>query len=215
MSALVISPHLDDAVLSFGGAIATEPGTHVATVFAGFPPEWSWPSPFDNACGFTSSREAVRVRRREDADATTRLAAWPMHLPFHDGQYGLDQKADAIVTVVASLSLQHDPVVFPLGLAHPDHRLVAKSCQMAGAIFPGRTFAVYADLPSAVLWPGHVPGALRGWERAGWELEPFEWRTDVGRKREAYECYKSQLRFPELAWDNVTEERGWLARFTG
>lgn len=216
MSALVVSPHLDDAVLSFGGAIAQFAGdVTVATVFAGLPPEWSWPSPFDNASGFSSSREAVHERQIEDRIAVASLGARSLHLGFLDGQYGLDQAPAFMASVLNELLGAHDPVVFPLGLAHPDHLLVAKVCRSLGYLWPGRVVLLYADLPAARLWPSHVRGALRGWERAGWNLAPFEWRVDLDRKRRAYEEYRSQLRFPELAWENVTEERGWLARYEG
>lgn len=213
MSFVVLSPHLDDAVLSFGGALAARDphcSVAIATVLAGSPPAWSWPTPFDNASGFSDSQAAIEARRLEDVDACDNVHARPIHLGFLDGQYGIANDEDFLVEVLADLFRASDHVAVPLGLAHPDHRLAAKCCQRALSIVPPRMFAVYAEMPAARLWPGHIPGALKGWERAGWLLEPYEWPLNLERKRQAWEQYSSQHRFPELAWENLTEERGWL-----
>lgn len=215
MKILVVSPHLDDAVLSFGGAIAAEDtDVIVATVLAGVPPEWWWPSPFDSACGFRSSHIAVTARRDEDEIALAELFAAFVHLEFLDGQYQMPVDFSAMVRALFDLIEQADYVVVPLGVVHPDHRLVAKACRKALLIasFQRRVeIMVYADLPNSKLHPGHVAGALRGWRRAGFDLEPFDFRVDLEAKRLACERYKSQLRFPELAFENLTEEHGWLA----
>lgn len=221
MSFVVLSPHLDDAVLSFGGAIAARDphcSVAIATVLAGSPPAWSWPTPFDNASGFDDSRVAVDARRAEDRDACEVLGAYAWHMGFLDGQYGT--KPDemrlraALYAVLRQGHMSSEGCAIPLGLAHPDHRLVSRLARRAATRLPRhRPVIVYADLPAAQLWPGHVPGALRGWARTGWHLEPFEVKSDVARKREAFECYRSQLRFPELAWENLREERAWLATY--
>ncbi len=220
MTSLVISPHLDDAVLSFGGCIAASEAwalpVVVATVFAGLPPEWYWPTPFDNSCGFSSSQAAVIARREEDGLACAAAGAVALRLGFLDGQYGLPQPEPEIVAELLGLMRGASFVAVPLGIMHPDHRLVAKCCRWALAALAdesdGLQAVVYADLPGAELWPSHVPGALRGWERAGWDLEPAEWSCDLDAKARAREQYASQLRFEELAWENLTRERGWIAK---
>lgn len=213
---LVISPHLDDGVLSLGGLIDQ---SIIVTVFAGIPPPWYWPSPFDNASGFTSSDAAVCARRDEDRAACAELRSEAWHLDFYDGQYGIVRDAEEIALVLGALIDQRPgvDVAVPLGLAHPDHRLVAKVCRLQVMPERARDWLVYADLPSAKLWPGHVPGALRGWERAGWVLEPADDLppADMRRKTRAVERYVSQRRFPELAIDNLTEERRWWATYNG
>lgn len=213
---LVISPHLDDAVLSLGGLLDQ---STIVTVFAGIPPPWYWPSPFDNASGFTRSDDAVSARRDEDDAACAELRSKALHLHFLDGQYGMPRDELQIVSLLGHI-IDTRPgvdVAVPLGLAHPDHRLVAKLCRLL--VMPGRArdWLVYADLPSAKLWPGHIPGALRGWERAGWSLEPADDLppADMRRKTRAVERYVSQRRFAELAIDNLTEERRWWATFNG
>lgn len=209
---VVVSPHLDDAVLSYGGALAAaDTPTTVVTVFAGMPPAWSWPTPFDNSCGFPDSQTAVWCRRLEDFHACSALGAWPQHLEYLDGQYGLPRSELLIAMRLRDLFNDADEIAVPLGLLHPDHRLVASICQAILHDSPRRSFVVYADLPGAALEPTHIPGALRGWERAGWSLVPVEWEVDLESKRAAWECYTSQQRFVELLWDNLIEERGWRA----
>lgn len=217
MSHLVVSPHLDDAVLSFGGTIAGATDLHIATVLAGLPPAWRWPTPFDNASGFSDSRNAVVARRAEDEAAAAEIGARTLHLGFLDGQYGTPNDPEFVVAVLVELLAGHEQVAVPLGLAHPDHRFVARCCRAAMRVgrYHGRVFVVYAELPAAKLWPGHVKGAVRGWERSGWQMEPFQWPASLEAKRRAWERYESQRRFPELAWENLTEERGWLTRFNG
>lgn len=217
MSVVVVSAHFDDAVLSFGGAIARAARADdltIATVMAGMPPRWTWPTPFDNASGFSDSRKAVEARRVEDLDAAAVLGAGVVHFGFLDGQYGRHREENRMWLMLRDLFAANAMCVVPLGLAHPDHRLVTRVARRA--LIPAHSTAVvYADLPAAHLWPGHVAGALRGWERKGWQLTPMEWPIDLDAKRKAYDCYRSQLRFPELAWENVQEERAWLAIYAG
>lgn len=209
---VVISPHLDDGVLSYGGALGwSRRETQIVTVLAGLPPEWSWPTPFDSASGFADSRCAVLARRAEDANAARELDVGLVHLPFLDGQYGLPRPETGIIEVLRGTFAGADDVAVPLGLAHPDHRLVARCCRAALAQIEPRPFLVYADLPAARLYPSHVPGAMRGWARAGWSLVPSEWRPNLERKQRAWECYASQQRFPELVWENLIGEHGWRA----
>jgi hypothetical protein len=51
-AALVISPHLDDAILSAGQFLVGRPHVTVATVFAGTPPTTDVLTSYDRSCGF-------------------------------------------------------------------------------------------------------------------------------------------------------------------
>jgi LmbE family N-acetylglucosaminyl deacetylase len=92
---LVISPHLDDAVLSCGGTMfrAALEGARVlaVTVFTGDAPA-GHRSPF--AGSFEASwglgEDATRVRRAEDAAACAIVGATTRHLPFVDAIYRVD-----------------------------------------------------------------------------------------------------------------------------
>lgn len=87
---LVISPHLDDAVISLGGLLVKEPQkTKVVTIFAGTPEKplvrvWDW------NCGFGNSTKAMRARISENKLALASLGIVEqniINLPFLDIQY--------------------------------------------------------------------------------------------------------------------------------
>src|SRR5918997_1096243 len=82
---VVVSPHLDDAALSLGAAIAraTRRGTPVTvlTPLAGDPASTE-PDQWARRCGFASAGEAARARREEDRRACAILGAEPEWLPF-------------------------------------------------------------------------------------------------------------------------------------
>ncbi|MDF2708572.1 MAG: hypothetical protein K0R62_4224 [Nonomuraea muscovyensis] len=99
---LVVSAHLDDAVLSWGGTIAalTRRGVRVVvlTVFAGcggdpLPPyaeqyhSWWRASGTVAAAVAATAAEGMRLRRAEDARACAALAAEPVHLDFTEALY--------------------------------------------------------------------------------------------------------------------------------
>ncbi|GAA1717661.1 hypothetical protein GCM10009745_78030 [Kribbella yunnanensis] len=92
---LVVSPHLDDAVLSAGATIAALTGqgvdVTVCTVFAGAatPPYSEFARQFHAMCGLGD--DAVARRRQEDLEATEILGARSLHLPFLDSIYRQDE----------------------------------------------------------------------------------------------------------------------------
>ncbi|SLM93735.1 glycosyltransferase [Brachybacterium nesterenkovii] len=80
---LILSPHLDDAVLSVS-ALLDEPGAEVWTVFAGVPAD-GVSTAWDRACGYDSGAELVRDRRLEDAAALAGIRH--RHLDLLDRAY--------------------------------------------------------------------------------------------------------------------------------
>jgi LmbE family N-acetylglucosaminyl deacetylase len=65
---LLVSPHLDDAILSCAALVHRAESIEVLTIFAGSPdpPQRGW---WDERCGFENSTESMATRRREDAAA--------------------------------------------------------------------------------------------------------------------------------------------------
>lgn len=211
----VVSPHLDDAVLSLGQFIAHEAGngseTRVVTVCAGIPARDYGVSTFDDKCGFMSSRDAVSSRRDEDAAACRSLGALPIHLDFLDGQY-VERRLPGEDRLI-SASIEHmvgpDHLLFaPLGLVHPDHRLVGECARQAGRRAGARTF-LYEELPARVLWPELVPDALDAVAADGFAVQ--QWVPAAGdrdMKVEAMDCYVSQRgAFDPPTW--LVPERCW------
>lgn len=207
----VISPHLDDAVLSLGQFMCTERCV-VTTVLAGVPRP-GFLTDYDKSCGFTSSAGAVRSRRGEDLGALAEIGAVPRHLGFLDGQYRdvpsrrIDH--DAVVRELEQLMSPRIHTFAPLGIGHPDHRLVARAARDA---VPAGLLLLYEELPYRVLWPEQVQDELDGIRREGWDLEV--WPLPQGSralKEAAIGRYRSQ--FPNGAADPclLVPERVWRA----
>lgn len=218
---IVLSPHLDDAVLSCGALLATRPGTRVVTVFAGTPPDPDVLTDWDGRCGFRSAAEAMQARREEDRRALERLLAVPVHLDFLDAQYGATPREDRLRDALARLLAEDDApeVLLPMGLFHSDHLLVHRAARAAVDAVPGRVAVAWEDVPYR-----HKPGLLqqRLAALAAEGIEATPWSTaDDGRdpraaraKHEALAAYATQL--PGLGPNGIADalrpERCWQLR---
>lgn len=163
---LIISPHLDDAILSCGARIAWEKAQgneiRVATCFTASP-----------------MTALYRQRMNDDIQALGLLGAQPIHLgftdaPFRDSQYhnfstilfhhkspeNTQPLVESIRTAIQNLAISWKPdeIIFPLGTGgHIDHQLVWQTSHyfwnadcMTG---------YYEDLPYAL---------IPGWSAARW-----------------------------------------------
>src|ERR671926_103609 len=75
---VVVSPHLDDAVLGCGRLLARHSGATVVTVFAGNPPRYPDPMRvWDVQSGFGPHDDVMEARRKEDRAALAVLDATP------------------------------------------------------------------------------------------------------------------------------------------
>lgn len=214
----VISPHLDDGLFGLGGLLAQYPGSVVVTVYGGIPSTAIGLTPFDAKCGFPSSKNAVLERRYEDVMALNEIGCGAVHLPFLDGQYGPmdDVQSSGFVECLMEIMRDSEQTVWcPLGLVHPDHVAVARACRSAAAAVERDSLLVYADLPSAVLYPKDRRPAKDLWARSGWSFARVPWVPDLDAKRRAVAHYKSQMGLPELTFENLVEERGWRATYDG
>lgn len=189
---LVISPHLDDAVLSAGQVIGSWPGATVATVCAGASADDQL-TEYDRNSGFASARQAMVIRRNEDRDALHSLGALGFYCNLLDDQYG-GSTVDEIERALSAVLDAVQPVVIvaPLGLVHPDHIKVAAACRHLASGSSAQWW-VYEDAPSRVLYPDAVLDGRVAWERVGWMTLGFLGTVDLSRKEEAVRCYASQL----------------------
>jgi LmbE family N-acetylglucosaminyl deacetylase len=149
---VVLSPHLDDAVLSLGGTIAraVRAGSEVTviTVFAGDPESTAEACEWDKLCGFSGAGEAMRARRREDAQACEILGATPAWFPYWDVDYDEEVSDDAIWQSLATGLLGADFVLVPgFPLEHPDH---ARLTRLVLERIPATsTLGLYVEQPYA------------------------------------------------------------------
>jgi LmbE family N-acetylglucosaminyl deacetylase len=185
---VVISPHLDDAVFSCGALLA-ERECRVFTICAGIPAETVAPGIFDAAAGLASAADAIRARRAEDDCAAEVLGMEVVHLDALEDQYRADTPptiAEAVTEALMGLD-EHDIVLAPLGLRHPDHVRVAKAVR---AQAPAQTW-LYEELPYRALWPQYVAPAIK----AAACSAATEYFADIAPpiKHRALQCYPSQL----------------------
>lgn len=221
----VLSPHLDDAVLSLGQHLAAsrddlEKIERVVTVFAGKPQGLRMVTAYDQSCGFGSSRRAVESRRDEDVAALKVLGCHPQHLSELDNQYRSRAVHDPrMVDRIAQQCRQYmsgkEHVFVPLGIGHPDHRILADACELAARTLIERrpvSLMFYEEMPYRVLYPEHVAARLVELRELGWHLDLWPLQVgDIEIKSQAIACYKSQ--FPEGAADPCLRvpERVWRA----
>ena len=206
---VVVSPHLDDAVLGCGRLLAAHPNATVITVYAGAPsPYPDPPTSWDQLAGFGPGDDVLARRRGEDERALAELDATPVWLDFVEHQYlerpdwvGADQTVDTLEAAIRDA---------------PAHR--RSSCRSASRIpttprptmRPGRC-ASASGLPVVVLLPGHgLPAHPRAPRMAGQPAVPGgdlahpgcsagrSRRRREGRARSAH--YASQLRALEADW---------------
>jgi LmbE family N-acetylglucosaminyl deacetylase len=195
---IVISPHLDDAVLGCGQLLAAHPGSVVVTLFAGRPPIDQPLTPWDARAGFEPGDDVVGTRRLEDAEALRALRARPCWLEFRDAQYGggaeeIGAVAGALGVVLARLP---GPVVLgPLGLYHADHRRAREALLAVRARAPrARDWLLYADAIYRTE-PGAVDAALAELRRRRICARPVSLTTGcLAQKVAAVSHYRSQLR---------------------
>lgn len=149
---VVVSPHLDDAVLSLGASIRAAVRAGVAvdvlTVLSG-DPEATGASDASNAkAGFATAGEAAKARRREDARACRLVGARPVWLPFSDDHNESPPDEAAVTEDLRTRLTGYDAVLLPgHPLGHPDHRLVSRLA--LEALEPGRTVGFYVEQPYA------------------------------------------------------------------
>ncbi len=128
---VVLSPHLDDAVLSLGASIAyvarRGADVDVVTVLAGDPTFSAPAGRYDRSCGFTTAGEAAGARQEEDAKACKLIGARPIWLPFWDGYYPGGADKETIVQAIEAALPDTGLLLIPgFPLLHPDHIWLTK-----------------------------------------------------------------------------------------
>jgi LmbE family N-acetylglucosaminyl deacetylase len=214
MSFAVLSPHLDDAVLSIGERIASAARggerVRVVTVLAGDPAATRPAGPWDAESGFRTAGDAARIRREEDLDACAILGAQPVWLPYSDEQYPRGGSDDEIWAATAEALRGVDAVLAPGSpLSHPDHRWLTELVVSHRDELP--RLGLYAEQPYSI---GKGRPRDRGTLAAlvpEPAFAPVRGSIVVGRRRRrARRCYRSQLdqlgRFVEGTWPRLERE---------
>jgi LmbE family N-acetylglucosaminyl deacetylase len=199
---VVISPHLDDAVLSLGSTIAAAArrgaAVEILSVFCGHPDSQAPAGPWDSKSGFGTEGEASRTRRQEDRSACAILGATAHWAPFGDEQYdrrGDEEEVGAAVTTAVDGA---DVVLIPgWPLENSDHAwlsgvLLKKriNCHRLG-LYLEQPYAFYRGERGPVTVAASLQPLLR-------TVPPWHHlsasRADCQLKRKAVTAYRSQAR---------------------
>jgi LmbE family N-acetylglucosaminyl deacetylase len=205
---LVVSPHLDDAVLSCGALLLEHPGATVATLFAASPPAYTDPlNEHDTDCGYQPGDDTMAVRREEDVRAMSAVGAASHWLPLCQNSHveradPIAVPAGAVDAIVAAIA-EVDPtcVVAPLGLAHVDHQACHASALSARAIADAVPWLWYSDLPYVFI-PGVLAARFRALHRLGLTASPAcpVVSRDGDAKWRAFTEYTTQVAVLERLW---------------
>jgi len=114
---VVISPHLDDAILSLGATIAhaVESGAKVEilTVFAYEPGSAAPTDDWDRKSGFATEGEASQQRRIEDRAACSILGVAPRWFDFSASPYRRRASMAEVVATVVAATAGVDTILIP------------------------------------------------------------------------------------------------------
>jgi LmbE family N-acetylglucosaminyl deacetylase len=212
----VVSPHLDDAVLSLGATIARAVrhgvSVTVLTVLACDPDSTAPTHGWDARAGFATEGEAARARRLEDAAALAVLGAAPRWLPFGSVDYERHGTAADVAAAVADALPDAGVVLLPgAPLTHPDHLWLVQTLVGAGlddsrhGLYAEQYYRVRVDDPAAVDPPAWLAEAFGGPKLERVATRPRDWLA----KRRALRCYQSQLPLLALAGRARLERHLW------
>jgi LmbE family N-acetylglucosaminyl deacetylase len=221
---IVISPHLDDAVLSSWHVLEAGDAT-VVTVFTAAP-EAGTSGWWDRLTGSDDSPGRVRERVREDERAMSLAGSDYVHLDLLDEQYRRNGASPPVAEALAEHVSGAGEVYAPLGFFFSgDHELVREA--VLGLRADTR---LYADLPHAGFWglPTWVNGRRGELDvDAAWRqriaetgLDPSALTASVHaldddayeRKLAAVRCYDTQ--FDALAREAPLEQLRWEVTWT-
>jgi LmbE family N-acetylglucosaminyl deacetylase len=201
---VVVSPHLDDAVLSCGELISRLEDCVVLTVFAGSPPSWKIHREWDNDdCGFAEGTDVVAARVREDDNALGSLGAAAARLTFLDEQYREPRVDPAQEELGAEIAASIDRIdaataLMPLGLGHKDHHLTAAGCRHAALNGRHLEWFAYLDIPYGyepeIFGPQAVDEGLCSLSPLVPRTIEFGHGTGAEAKMAALDHYPSQMR---------------------
>jgi LmbE family N-acetylglucosaminyl deacetylase len=159
--ALLLSPHLDDAVLDCWSLLAGAGELRVVNLFAGVPPPGRL-AIWDAITGASDSATRMGERLAEDARALARAGVKPLNLQLLDTQYRFGvppPRLDQLDRELAGSFASASRVFAPAGIgSHPDHLFSRRYARML--LRAGFPVTLYAELPYCILhgWPHWVEG---------------------------------------------------------
>ena len=147
---VVVSPHLDDAVMSLGATMVqwVQGGARVEvlTVFAYVPGSDARAGPWDTRCGYRTEGQAANARREEDRQACLIIGAEPRWLTYGAEPYERRATPEQIWSAVVAATNGADCVLLPgYPLSQPDHTELSELLLRKGLECP--RVGLYAEQP--------------------------------------------------------------------
>jgi LmbE family N-acetylglucosaminyl deacetylase len=215
--AIVLSPHLDDAVLSCWSVLTNTDEVLVVNVFAGIPATPT-PSRWDALCGARDAREHARKRIEEDREALSMVGRSSINLSFVDLPYRRDDAQpslaaldDALARAVEATSVVYAPAavgrIRRFGPTHPDHVLLRQYA--LGFPKSGIPVCLYADHPYCARhgWPAWISEN----PRRRWHWVDVGWRRQLARIPELTDPTAAEVK--ALTPDQATHKLRALERY--
>jgi LmbE family N-acetylglucosaminyl deacetylase len=202
---VVISPHLDDAVLSLGATLAhaveTGASVEVLTVFACAPGSDASTDDWDRKSGFATEGEAAQQRRIEDRTACSILGVTPRWFDFGAEPYERHGSMHDVVAAVTTATAGADTILLPgFPLQHADHAALTHGLLTRG--LSCRRLGLYAEQPYSFDLRATPKGAVMSIAAAPVKNGTLTWQRAGAHSRhrrlklQAVKQYASQL--PQL-----------------
>jgi len=194
----VVSPHIDDAILSIGGIIAGLKGKQDLVIKYVFSTS-NWVNPeITFVAGLLGKTELVTEQRVKEEAALSALYDYKtdmmgfLDLPLRQG-ISIEKTAIDVQKKLAGSITKKDTCIFPMGIGHPDHVLVSA----VGFYLRKKGFRTlfYEDLPYASSATDAVMHIA-----TGQKLEPVDYKIDLEEKLRAIRMCESQV--PE-SWSQL------------
>jgi len=221
---IIVSPHLDDAVLSCWHLLSGKGQVGVVNVFTGLPSANGVLPYWDLMTGATNSRARVKERLAEDKAALALAGREAHNLDLLDEQYRatalpVEPFTERVAAALAGAAAIYAPAAIDPTIV--DHVLV-RDAALRVARETGIAISLYADLPHALRfgWPAFVVGKEKRvdpapfWERslrdagaAAARATPEVHRLSRAQRQsklEAVIAYRSQFAALDVIFGGIT-----------
>ncbi len=195
----VISPHVDDAVLSIGGLISIllENKQEVIVHYIFSISNWTNSASIANRGKIKKKTAYVTsLRKDEEKNVSNQLGHRYEFMDLIDFplRNTNDKKSETFLTnkIVLALSEKinkNETCIFPIGHKHPDHKLVGLAAKMFIAL--GYKVHFYEDLPYAFRHQQDHETTLDSMMQLGYDSDYFQ--IDIKKKLSLLKLYESQM----------------------
>ena len=194
----IISPHIDDAVLSLGGLIQdlTMKNEKVSILYVFTISQWTNPNAISGKKYDKDTISVTEIRKEEESAIAKRLAYDFDFMDFHDLPLRFTGNSSSEVAMISEIIntikkriTRDDQVFFPLGLDHHDHIIIHKIG--LDLIDEGYQILFYEDLPYAAMGKhDHQKNYTNLIQK---DFEPISIPIDIDVKIDLLKHYGSQM----------------------